>query len=90
VHGVNIPDSIHRNNSEDYIAVGFTDVRIYFYKVSSYNKNLINNPNGVMELSGGKKAKSKSGVIELSGGKKTKTKSKAIELLGGKKAKSKK
>jgi hypothetical protein len=31
----------------------------HFFKVSSYNEKVRNNPNGVIELSGGKKTKNK-------------------------------
>ena len=48
-----------RNNSKDFIATGFAGQQFHFYKVSSYNKQVKNNQNLVLELTGGKKTKNK-------------------------------
>jgi hypothetical protein len=54
-----LPNSIVRNNNSDFIATGFAGSHFHFFKVSSYNKGVINNPKGKIELSGGKKTKNK-------------------------------
>jgi len=48
-----IPNSLKKNNSRDFIATGLAGPQFHFFKVSSYN------PNGEIELSGGKKTKNK-------------------------------
>jgi hypothetical protein len=60
-YSIRIPNSAIKNNSKDFIATGFAGTQFHFYKLSSYNKNVISYPSGkrIIELSGGKKSKSK-------------------------------
>ena len=54
-----LPSSIVRNNIRYFIATGIAGSQFHFFKVSSYNNKVKSNPNGVIELSGGKKTKNK-------------------------------
>jgi hypothetical protein len=54
-----LPNNIVRNKNKDFIATGFAGSQFHFFKVSSYNEKVLTNPNGVIELSGGKKTKNK-------------------------------